>query len=996
MASWAQVARTRSATVARTDSRPVVKEDIVSHAGAPDAAVSNPTRSATSKLVAVPTVALPSRSAAIVAAASSSPNTAKTNSTSQTDANLNLLSKDRSPANAPSMHSTKDLTSPSSASVSWEYDVYATPFVPSEWRAINLEQPNCTMFTTSRHRLDYPGYVSTFAGTTFLPEASTLAREDFHGTHHLARLTAQSYLPYFTSLWQRELIAKEHECQEQCLYKVPLYRTTAPNKDSIWALSVPGLRSDSPFLEMGDVIQLRHLWIDGRGNISQTPILAEGLSHSTGQAVYYRGWTGVQYNASVYSINRKSEMVYLKVEGLVPHYAGYNEIPIMVNVTFTLKQPQIEVQRRALSLVDSELKKTVSQLLQSALRTDEGNFDDFSRILEARSALKASAKTDHTTQNDWTRRILFPTEEDGLLQTRLRTVPHRDLFDHAINYEQAHAVNAISTTDYGVLPYLISGPPGTGKTKTLVETAMQLLNTTQVAHILICAPSEAAADTLALRLKQYLSNSQLLRLNRPGRADNEVPRELTQYCYMTNDMFSLPPIKMMMSYDIVVTSCQDAGILLQARLCNNDLWHIERNMLATFHPKEDPQIPTLHWGALLIDEAAQATEIDLAAAISVTYPPSIYPTTNPQPIFVMAGDENQLGPRTSSHDPEFSTSLFARLFDRPLYRDHPLSRSHSKPSAGPPVLKKSMLPIIYPPFTNLIRNYRSHPSILSIPSSLFYNDTLIPEAPTQHTPLQASSLWRGRKWPVLFIPHTAPDEIERDGGGWYNFSEAQLACSLAQTLVEKSGVQQADICIMSPFAAQVKLLRSHIRSRMFGGGSGLWDVNIGPLEAFQGLEKRVVILCTTRTRERFLEEDKRRGLGIVHQSRKMNVALTRAKEALVVLGNPVILMHDEHWRQWLAFCGRNGLVSDPDRVWKTRKEAFGEAKVGVLERALVAKEESGKGKMGKMLGGAANTVDLDREYEVWMESLREAMDEEGVTGDEDEDEDEEADDDQNL
>ena len=72
----------------------------------------------------------------------------------------------------------------------------------------------------------------------------------------------------------------------------------------------------------------------------------------------------------------------------------------------------------------------------------------------------------------------------------------------------------------GVLPYLISGPPGTGKTKTLVETAMQLLNTT-IYHVLICAPSEAAADTLTLLLKQYLNAKQMLRLNRPGRADNE-------------------------------------------------------------------------------------------------------------------------------------------------------------------------------------------------------------------------------------------------------------------------------------------------------------------------------------------------------------------------------------------------------------------------------------------------------------------------------------------
>jgi helicase MOV-10 len=566
-------------------------------------------------------------------------------------------------------------------------------------------------------------------------------------------------------------------------------------------------------------------------------------------------------------------------------------------------------------------------------------------------------------------------------------MPHRKLFDGLINYEQVHAIGSVCASDYGTLPYLISGPPGTGKTKTLVETAMQMLNSTNVAHILICAPSEAAADTLALRLKRYVSTKQLLRLHRPGRADNEVPRELIQYCYMENDMFSLPPFKALMAYNIVVCSCQDAAILAEARLTNSDLYNIESNMLSAFHREDKPPSPSLHWVALLIDEAAQATEVDVLPAVSVVCPPSEYPMDRLQPRFVMAGDDNQLGPRTASRDPRFATSLFARLFDRPLYKSHPLSRSNIKPSAAPPVLKKSILPIAFPPFTNLIRNYRSHPAILSVPSSVFYNDTLIPEAPTPSTPLQRSSLWRGRKWPVLFLPHAGSDEIERDGGGWYSVSEARLACSIAQGLVHDSNVKQADICIMSPFAAQVKRLRTLIRSKIYDGGSGLWDVNIGPLEAFQGLKRRVVIICTTRTRDRFLDMDAKRGLSIVHQKRKMNVALTRAKEALFVIGNPAVLQQDEHWMQWLAFCWRNGLVSDPQGMWKGGEEGFGEEKIGMLEGALVAKEDQTQKGKGRALGAGTAGLEMSADYEAWVESLREAMGEEDEEEEQDDDED---------
>jgi len=502
---------------------------------------------------------------------------------------------------------------------------------------------------------------------------------------------------------------------------------------------------------------------------------------------------------------------------------------------------------------------------------------------------------------------------------------------------------------------------------------MQLLNTTDVAHMLICAPSEAAADTLALRLKEYLSRKELFRLNRPGRADNEVPRELLQYCHIENDMFCLPPFRELMAFNIVVTSCQDAAILADARLTNNDLWTIQRNMSSAFNPDDQIPNPKLHWSALLIDEAAQATELDVLPAISVVCPPFTYPTTSPQPRVVMAGDEKQLGPRTASRDLRVRRSLFARLFQRPLYENHPLTRSKIKPSSGPPVLKQSMLPITYPPFTLLVRNYRSHPAILSVPSALFYNNTLIPEAPLPNTPLQHSDLWRGRKWPVLFIPHTGLDEIERDNGGWYNISEARIACNIVQTLHRYSSVKQSDICIMSPFAAQVKLLRSMIRSSEYGRGAGLWDVNIGPLEAFQGLEKRVVVLCTTRARKRFLAKDEKAGLGIVGGGRKMNVALTRAKEALFVIGNVEVLEQNQDWRQWLAFCWRNGLVSDEKGVWDgcILGGDGDEVKIGVLEKALIAKEEQGKHK-GKVLGNGAGIQDVG-EYDAWVESLRETL-----------------------
>ena len=161
---------------------------------------------------------------------------------------------------------------------------------------------------------------------------------------------------------------------------------------------------------------------------------------------------------------------------------------------------------------------------------------------------------------------------------------------------------------------------------------------------------------------------------------------------------------------------------------------------------------------------------------------------------------------------------------------------------------------------------------------------------------------------MLFACNAGPDDIERDGGGWFNAREAQQACVFAQSLVASGLVAQRDVCIMSPFEAQVRLIRKRIRAKPYR----LWEVNIGPTEAFQGLESRVVILCTTRTRGRFLEQDAARGLGIMFERKRFNVALTRAMEGLIVIGNPGLLERDRCWGSFLTFCWRNELWKEDD------------------------------------------------------------------------------------
>jgi len=111
---------------------------------------------------------------------------------------------------------------------------------------------------------------------------------------------------------------------------------------------------------------------------------------------------------------------------------------------------------------------------------------------------------------------------------------------------------------------------------------------------------------------------------------------------------------------------------------------------------------------------------------------------------------------------------------------------------------------------------------------------------------------------------------------------------------------------MSPFREQVKRIRKGLRDI----GENLWTVNVGPVEAFQGAEHRIVILCTTRSREQFLEQDVKKGYGIIYERKRLTVATTRAKEGMIYIGNPFILQRDPAWKAILGFCYRHGLMKD--------------------------------------------------------------------------------------
>jgi superfamily I DNA and/or RNA helicase len=437
-------------------------------------------------------------------------------------------------------------------------------------------------------------------------------------------------------------------------------------------------------------------------------------------------------------------------------------------------------------------------------------------------------------------------------------------------------VDAIVSGSHGDVPFLIYGPPGTGKTKTVIEAILQLIPKDEV-HILAVAPSPSAADTIALRLVPHLKPGQMYRINDITRTFAEVPTDLMLFCQSAESYFSFPPWEKLMAAKVVVTDCMGAFELIKARCTNQDIAPV-REMFGKAFGKD---ITHWHWTHLFIDEAAQAREPETLIPLMVVAPGKM--KNIPVPKLILAGDSNQLGPSIVSpiaRENGIDVSLFDRLLRRPIYSQHPLSRQN--------VYKRSKGEGWYrPAFVNLIRNYRSHPGILMMPSAMFYNSTLLAEA-KETSSLTTWTTLPNNRIPILFHPSTGEEFWILDTAGWYNKSEIEITTKLITHLVDRKNtpgteVYAKEIAVIAPFREHVLRMRTALRKL------GLHAVDVGTVENYQGGERRVTILNCVRSSYRFLEWDRKKGYGVIGEKRRFNVAITRAKELLIIVGNPTIL-----------------------------------------------------------------------------------------------------------
>ncbi|KAF8320843.1 P-loop containing nucleoside triphosphate hydrolase protein [Clavulina sp. PMI_390] len=465
------------------------------------------------------------------------------------------------------------------------------------------------------------------------------------------------------------------------------------------------------------------------------------------------------------------------------------------------------------------------------------------------------------------KRIIFPSEEH-FSEVDESVIGQLNFVNDQLkqNLEQSLAVASILSQKAGSGPFVVFGPPGTGKTTVIVEAIRQLMRRDSSATILACAPSNSAADLIAQSLKQKGANkSEILRLNAPSRLISTLPKELVEFSRQRGANFAVPKLAEIVTFRVVIATCSSAALPHGLGVARGHFTHI------------------------FIDEAGQAMEPEAMIAIRTM--------AGARTNIVLSGDPMQLGLIIHSDiaaECGLGISYLDRIMQLPAY-DVETGRGRS-------VVK-------------LLNNYRSHQAILQYPNQIFYDGELKAFATPDPKLVNFFDLPM-RGFPIIFHGVSGEDMREATSPSFFNPIEASIVKDYVQKLREdqKLGIRDSDIGVIAPYNAQNRKIRTLVNDpKLKGKRQGV--LKVGSVEEFQGQERKVIIVSTVRSNTNFIQYDLRHTLGFVANPRRFNVAMTRAQSLLIVIGDPVVLSLDPMWREFLEYIDVLGGWRGKPRDW---------------------------------------------------------------------------------
>jgi hypothetical protein len=408
---------------------------------------------------------------------------------------------------------------------------------------------------------------------------------------------------------------------------------------------------------------------------------------------------------------------------------------------------------------------------------------------------------------------------------------------------------------------LIQGPPGTGKTYTAVRV-LEAWAKQDYGTILAVADSNVAVDNLLEGLLEL--GVRAVRLGQPVKVRENL-REATMDAQMEIHELNRELVEEIERNEKLSRRIKGMRGGKEKGLAHRDLsrgWkevrRIEREirddildrcqvLCCTCIGSGHDLLDGRRFSRVLIDEATQATE-----------PASLVPLVRGSRQIVLIGDHKQLPPTVISRRAEdggLSRSLFERLIDMGIE----------------PKL--------------LTTQYRMHPSISEFPNTHFYQGLLEDGVSPDQRTAPMGMLWPDWESPMAFVPVDGDELLSPDGASKENPAEASWAVKILIGLVEGGEIDLSDIGIVTPYAGQVRAIRDMIPE-------SLQSVEVRTVDGYQGREKDVIIFSCVRS-------NKDGNVGFLSDPRRLNVALTRSRRGLVVVGDPETLRSDENWRSWI-------------------------------------------------------------------------------------------------
>jgi superfamily I DNA and/or RNA helicase len=445
-------------------------------------------------------------------------------------------------------------------------------------------------------------------------------------------------------------------------------------------------------------------------------------------------------------------------------------------------------------------------------------------------------------------------------------------YDDGLNEFQKIAVTAsLRAQDVA----LVHGPPGTGKTTVLVEIIRQAVHQGQ--KVLATAPSNIAVDNMLEKLLD--GGVRVVRLGHPARTMDAL-----RHATLMAQIAEHPEQKTIRDLDQEreqlsvqrfrarnrgngLSADQDKIIKKEIRRLWREARALERDIgreiiqraevVLVTHGGMGKQLAQERFDLAALDEASQSTE-----------PLSWIPIIHARKV-VLAGDPLQLPPTLYSREAAeagLKNTLMEKL--------------------------QTQLP---PAFQTLLRvQYRMNRTIMGFSSSQFYADQLIAD-PTVESHLACDL----EGVTPTDLTQTPLVYVDTAGTGWTetwnelldsreNEGEAGFIAKLWKVL-EESGLQNPDVGVITPYSAQSKRLRPLLPR----------GVEVSSIDGFQGREKEVILLSLVRSNDKG-------EVGFLSDTRRMNVALTRARRLLVVVGDSATLARHPFYAAFLEYVDRHG------------------------------------------------------------------------------------------